>query len=482
MSSEPGISAMRGFLDAIGFCLVLVGGVEAFYAGKPWQVYLPYVAAGFLFFVFGEKWERLKATISQVRSKGTEIDFIPGLHPFVQLNGLDQLLYRVAVKSKGNHSGVFLVISKIDPQPPGVAVTEIYLTQMHDRPQLNADGRLKKTFDLNQEQPIYIDVVLKTQSDASICVMHGMPDHIDQRIPAGNYTITLETRGPVVAQRKFIITVDGDGVLGFGPLLSKTKLRHKWGLGLSIIVVVALICYGVIRHVLEGTHAVTTSNPSPQAATAIDPRIKGIPPAAKEVPSQDIAHGREAVELCKRARALAGRIRDFQWAFEQKMSSTTQTDFQAVHEAKTDSDQQALWAKQATARKWAYDTHDKNFRETYVSEAKYLRDRLIDKLPPETADALLKNNAQSDMNLTSNEMAGSGNENKIAIYLDELALAVCPTPPLADKQNLSSEEAVKVIQTFIDKYHTKHPDLRMALKRVVKWRTQKSWIPHNHVE
>ncbi len=132
---------------------------------------------------------------------------------------------------------------------------------------------------------------------------------------------------------------------------------------------------------LEGTHAVTTSNPSPQAATAIDPRIKGIPPAAKEVPSQDIAHGREAVELCKRARALAGRIRDFQWAFEQKMSSTTQTDFQAVHEAKTDSDQQALWAKQATARKWAYDTHDKNFRETYVSEAKYLRDRLIDKLP-----------------------------------------------------------------------------------------------------
>jgi hypothetical protein len=163
----------------------------------------------------GFKWPQIKTAIWH--GKTTEIGFIPGVHPFVQLNGTDQLLYRVAVKSKGNHSGVSLVISKIDPQPPN-AVTEIYLTQMHDRPQLNADQRWKKTFDLRQRQPIYVDVVQKKHGEERIWIMHGMPDHIDQRIPAGNYTFTLETRGPVLSQRKFTVSVDSDGKLGFRPL------------------------------------------------------------------------------------------------------------------------------------------------------------------------------------------------------------------------------------------------------------------------
>jgi hypothetical protein len=172
---------------------------------------------GLLFFVLGEKWEWFKTTMVQARNRRTKIEFISGIDPFVQQNGPDSVLYRVAVKSKGDHSGVSLVISNIDPHP-GPAVTEIPLMQRHDRATLNADGRLKRTFDLRQEQPIYIDVLQKNRNDGIIGVMHVMEGHVDQVIQAGNYIITLETRGPVLSQRKFSVTVDSHGILGFRPL------------------------------------------------------------------------------------------------------------------------------------------------------------------------------------------------------------------------------------------------------------------------
>jgi hypothetical protein len=112
---------------------------------------------------------------------------------------------------------VSLVISKIAPHPDR-AVTEIPLEQMHDRGHLNPDHRLKRTFDLHQKQPIYIDVVQKNRNDGVIGIMHVMEGDIDQAIPAANYTLTLETRGPVSCQRQFAVTVDSNGVLGFEPL------------------------------------------------------------------------------------------------------------------------------------------------------------------------------------------------------------------------------------------------------------------------
>jgi len=60
------VSAYRAWHDAIAFCLVLVGGIEAFYAGKPWRVYLPYLFAGLFFFVLGEKGPKIKAKIIDI--------------------------------------------------------------------------------------------------------------------------------------------------------------------------------------------------------------------------------------------------------------------------------------------------------------------------------------------------------------------------------------------------------------------------------
>lgn len=199
-------------LGIFDFCCILIGlesiNDHKILRGSIW------ILVGIVSGLIGYSWSQMK----KWRGRKTEIEFLPGIDPFVQTIGTDYMLYRVAVKSKGAHSGVSLVVSNIIPQPPGSAVTEIPLIQRHDRPQLNIDGKWKKTFDLHQEQPIYIDVVQKTRNEESIWVVHGMPDHIDPRIPVGNYTLTLETRGPVVSRRKFIVTVDSDGVLGFKPL------------------------------------------------------------------------------------------------------------------------------------------------------------------------------------------------------------------------------------------------------------------------
>jgi hypothetical protein len=50
-------------------------------------------------------------------------------------------------------------------------------------------------------------------------------------------------------------------------------------------------------------------------------------------------------------------------------------------------------------------------------------------------------------------------EKPVEKIVEKLVPQNCPTQAQSHKQNLSSEEAEKVIQAFVDKYHNEHPDL-----------------------
>jgi hypothetical protein len=50
-------------------------------------------------------------------------------------------------------------------------------------------------------------------------------------------------------------------------------------------------------------------------------------------------------------------------------------------------------------------------------------------------------------------------EKPVEKIVEKLVPQNCPTQALSHKQNLSNEEAKKVIQAFVDKYHNEHPDL-----------------------
>src|SRR6266700_5415093 len=52
--------------------------------------------AAVLFSIIGYNWPRLW----QWSKAKADIEFVSGVHPFVQLNGTNQLLYRVAVRSR----------------------------------------------------------------------------------------------------------------------------------------------------------------------------------------------------------------------------------------------------------------------------------------------------------------------------------------------------------------------------------------------
>jgi len=152
----------------------------------------------------------------------TEIIFKKRIDPFVQPIGDNCLLFRVAVQSTVEVKGVSLVISGVEPRPSTpsgwFSGTEIPLIQRHDRKHLHPDNRYKKQFDLNPDQPVYIDIAQKESSVPYIDIRHAMEGDVDNLIEPGRYTITLETRGPVLVSKRFTLVARDAGFLDFGPL------------------------------------------------------------------------------------------------------------------------------------------------------------------------------------------------------------------------------------------------------------------------
>jgi len=131
------------------------------------------------------------------------------------------------------------------------------------------------------------------------------------------------------------------------------------------------------------------------------------------------------LELCDRAHSEAKKIRDFQDKFERERSQTEESSRMAMMRLQTDAERQEIWRKAMQDEMQASTVHDVRFREDYVAESKYLRDLLVDRLPPKTRDMIVGNNGQAENNLSVGRMAGAFNEYGIANYLDELAKGLC---------------------------------------------------------
>lgn len=147
-------------------------------------------------------------------------------------------------------------------------------------------------------------------------------------------------------------------------------------------------------------------------------------------------------ELCKLAHAKAEDIRGFQGKYESDRQVLQEQDWEKQRVAPTDEARRELWHNNMQRDLTSEQTHERDFRRNYMADAKYLRDLLIARLPPTTADLLRGNNGQAEANLESSILSGAFNEYGIASYLDELANAVCP---LTDEQKKAKSVTYQTI-------------------------------------
>ncbi len=134
-------------------------------------------------------------------------------------------------------------------------------------------------------------------------------------------------------------------------------------------------------------------------------------------------------DLCKPARQEAQEIRTFQQKYD--ADERALMDQEWTQAASTTTDQQRKDFFEARARRLleSMQTHENEFRSRYVARAKYLRDLLINRIPPKTAELLIQSNSQSESSLNSGMLSGASIEYVLANYLDELANTVCPETP-----------------------------------------------------
>jgi len=143
-------------------------------------------------------------------------------------------------------------------------------------------------------------------------------------------------------------------------------------------------------------------------------------------------------DLCKRAHEEAEQIRVFQEQYESSERAKLDQRWQRQMQAKTDQERHQLFTEDAASQINGMEAHLTEFRNKYMSKAKYLRDLLMDRIPPNGAEVIRTTNTQADVNLTGSMLAGASNEYGIADYLDALANAVCPQP----EQQKKSKQAM----------------------------------------
>jgi hypothetical protein len=103
-------------------------------------------------------------------------------------------------------------------------------------------------------------------------------------------------------------------------------------------------------------------------------------------------------DLCNRAHAWAGKIRLFQEQYDTSERTATDKQFEMMRIAKTDADRRNLFDQESRERINSYQSHVGQFRDNYMAKAKYLRDLLMDRVPPKTSDILIRNNGQAESN------------------------------------------------------------------------------------
>jgi len=147
-------------------------------------------------------------------------------------------------------------------------------------------------------------------------------------------------------------------------------------------------------------------------------------------------------DLCKRAHEEAEQIRVFQEQYDASERSMWEQNVRRQIQAKTDQERNQLFTEETTTEMNARQGHEAEFRNKYMSEAKYLRDLLMNRIPPNAAGVIRNTNSQADTNLTTSMLAGAFNEYSIASYLDALANALCPQPEQEKKSKQAMYHAV----------------------------------------
>jgi hypothetical protein len=128
-------------------------------------------------------------------------------------------------------------------------------------------------------------------------------------------------------------------------------------------------------------------------------------------------------QLCDRALKLAKSIRDFESTYE---NNERYASFQGWKPNQTPKQQQADWELQTRETIRRYQQHKDDFRNKFFEDGKYLKDLMLEKIPPEKRDALVKVNGQAESNLNFGQMTGAFNEYLIANYLEEISKTLCP--------------------------------------------------------
>lgn len=141
--------------------------------------------------------------------------------------------------------------------------------------------------------------------------------------------------------------------------------------------------------------------------------------------AQDVADLKASnSEACKRAHAQAQAIRDFRDQYDSS-SRSDQESYMARYAQAPQASRDAIWSEMAKREFAAYQNHEAQFRNKFLSDAKYLRDLLFERLPPKTADSLRAQNGEAEADLQIGMRAGASDERGVATYLDELADALC---------------------------------------------------------
>jgi hypothetical protein len=129
-------------------------------------------------------------------------------------------------------------------------------------------------------------------------------------------------------------------------------------------------------------------------------------------------------ELCKRAHAEAQAIRDFQDRYDTSSRAEQETYMDRYRQSRSDG-KDAVWSEMTQHQVAEYQANEAQFRNKFLSDAKYLRDLLFERLPPNTADSLRGQNGEAEADLQLGVRAGALGEHVIATYLDELANGLC---------------------------------------------------------
>jgi hypothetical protein len=133
-------------------------------------------------------------------------------------------------------------------------------------------------------------------------------------------------------------------------------------------------------------------------------------------------------QLCSKATMLAQNIRAFQLAYDNGENNRRMQEWQEMVGKKPD-EMSAIRGKQIQDMVSRDQKHNADFQNGFMSDARYVHDQIIDRLPVAQRDALTSHNGQAEGSLVFVRLFGANDELEIAAYLDQLSKALCSKQP-----------------------------------------------------